>query len=61
MLEGSDTRIGLELTGGFDILEGVNAPNVGITLDVGHMFQKDRKGSMPLSEYGTVGSVIRIL
>jgi sugar phosphate isomerase/epimerase len=55
------TRIGLELTGAFDILGEVDAPAVGITLDVGHMYQKDVDGRLPLEPSQKLGPVIESL
>lgn len=57
----TDTRIGLELTGAFDILEEMEGPGVGITLDVGHMYQKDVNGELPLEPSRKLGPIVRRL
>lgn len=61
LLNGTDTQIGLELTSGFEILDEISSCNVGITLDVGHMFLRDEKGSRPIDRYGSMNSVIHLL
>lgn len=51
-----DIRLCLELTAGFEVLNETDAPNVGFTLDVGHMMQpmdlwSDGMKEIPISRY----------
>ena len=53
----------LELTAGFEVLDTVDAPNVGFTLDIGHMVQpmdlwSDRNMTVPLSRYASWDALI---
>ena len=50
--------IGLELTEGFERLRNPAFENVGVTLDVGHMYLE---GGSALKPYGTIGDVIRTI
>jgi sugar phosphate isomerase/epimerase len=51
-------RIGLELTGGFEQLENPGWKNIGVTLDVGHMYLDE---AAPLKSYGTIGAAVRAI
>lgn len=56
-------RLCLELTAGFEVLDTVDAPNVGFTLDIGHMVQpmdiwSDQKMTVPLSRYASWDALI---
>jgi len=56
-------KLCLELTAGFEILDTVDAPNVGFTLDIGHMVQpmdlwSDKVMAVPLKRYGSWNSLI---
>ncbi len=50
--------VGLELTYGFEWLARMGLSNIGVTLDVGHMYLDDGKWLEP---YGTLGNVVRLL
>jgi len=49
-------EIGLETVSGFDIVRGWGLSNVGVTLDVGHMYHVD--GGKPLEPFGSIGAVV---
>ena len=49
-------RIGLEIVRGFDLVHAWDLPNVGITLDVGHMYAVD--DGQPLEPFGSIGALI---
>ena len=51
-------KLCLELTAGFDVLKDVDAPNVGFTLDIGHMMQpmdlwSDGTMTIPITQYAS--------
>lgn len=48
--------LGLEVTEGFDWIARQDLPNVGVTLDVGHMHHE---GARPLRPFGSLGEVVR--
>ena len=48
--------VGLEITAGFAALRDVALPNLGVTLDVGHMYHANRR---PLQPYGSLGVLVR--
>jgi sugar phosphate isomerase/epimerase len=48
-------RVGLELTRGFDWLRRPARPNIGLTLDVGHMYLN---GAAALRPFGTIGQAV---
>jgi len=48
--------IGLELTEGFDWIAGLGLSNVGVTLDVGHMYLDGGKALQP---FAGIGEVVR--
>jgi len=48
--------IGLETTANFATIRDQALPNVGVTLDVGHMYCNGRK---PLEPFGSIGAVVR--
>lgn len=52
-----DLDIGLEIVSGFDAVQSWKLPNIGITLDVGHMYHVD--GGKPLEPFGSIGELIR--
>jgi len=52
--------IGLEIVEGFDAVRGWNLPNIGITLDIGHMHVLEA-GRRSLASLGGLGAVIRHL
>ncbi|MDQ1318587.1 MAG: hypothetical protein QG588_2249 [Candidatus Poribacteria bacterium] len=52
------TKIGLELMQDFEYLNTPRRDNIGVTLDVGHMYLNDGKGYHP---YGTIGGLVRSL
>jgi len=51
------TRIALEIASGFDTVIGWGLPNVGVNLDVGHMYLQDNREALALA--GGIGSLIR--
>ena len=51
------TRVALEVTTGFDVVMGWGLPNVGVNLDVGHMYLAPNRATM--EEMGGIGNVIR--
>ncbi len=53
------TVVGLELVEGFDMLRRWNLSNIGVTLDVGHMYARDE--GRHLASLGGIGAVIRQL
>ena len=56
--ESAGLRIGFELTAEFDSLMHPRRPNIGVTLDVGHMYLD---GGAPLQPYGSIGQAVRDL
>jgi len=48
--------VGLEITANFATIREQALSNVGVTLDVGHMYCNDRK---PLIPFGSIGAVVR--
>jgi len=50
--------IGLELMRGFEALKTSRRANIGVTLDVGHMYLNKGAGYRP---YGTIGGLVRAL
>ena len=50
-------NIGLEIVSGFDAVQGWELSNIGITLDVGHMYHVD--GGKPLEPFGSIGELVR--
>ena len=51
------TRVGLEITSGFDVVRSWGLPNVGVTLDVGHMYASANRRT--LQDFGGIGNLIR--
>ena len=49
-------RIGLEIVSGFDVVRTWDLPNIGITLDVGHMYSVN--DGQPLEPFGSIGALI---
>jgi len=54
--ESNNTVIGLELVEGFDWVRQLELPNIGLTLDIGHMYLD---GSRPLQPFGSIAQVVR--
>ena len=52
--------IGLEIVEGFDAVRGWNLPNIGVTLDIGHMHVLEA-GRRSLASLGGLGAVIQHL
>ena len=50
--------IGLEITRGFEWLKAPRRPNIGVTLDVGHVYLNEGEGHRP---YETIGGLVRAL
>lgn len=50
--------IGLEIAKGFEFIKEFGGDNIGVTLDVGHLYLNDGEGYRP---YGTMGGIVRIL
>jgi len=50
--------IGMEITEGFECVANLGMPNIGITLDVGHMYFHDGR---LLEPFGTIGDLVRSL
>ena len=55
--EKRELRVGLETIEGFERIIGWRLPNVGVTLDVGHMYLPAAAGI--LDNYGGIGDLIR--
>jgi len=55
MARENDVVIGLETTVNFATIRKQALPNIGITLDVGHMYCNGRK---PLEPFGSIGAVV---
>ena len=55
VVEDKEVIIGLEVTEGFEWIAQLGLPNVGVTLDVGHMYLDGEKA---LRAYGTIGEVV---
>jgi sugar phosphate isomerase/epimerase len=53
----TQTRVGLEITDGFDAVSDWGLSNVGITLDVGHMYLGE--GLVYLSSVGGIGQLVQ--
>ena len=53
--ENREVVVGLEVTEGFEWIAQLGLPNVGVTLDVGHMYLDGGKALRP---YGTIGEVV---
>jgi sugar phosphate isomerase/epimerase len=51
------TRIGLEVVSGFEQIRQWDFPNIGVTLDIGHMYAAD--GGLHLQPFGTIGELVR--
>ncbi|HUS46868.1 MAG TPA: sugar phosphate isomerase/epimerase family protein [Phycisphaerae bacterium] len=49
--------IGLELVSGFELVRKWRLPNIGVTLDVGHMYVID--AGAPLKPFGSIGQAVR--
>jgi sugar phosphate isomerase/epimerase len=54
-----ETQVGLEIVSGFDAALGWGLPNVGVTLDVGHLYLPGNRQT--LGEMGGIGEIIRHL
>jgi sugar phosphate isomerase/epimerase len=52
------TRIGLETTRGFEVIRDWHLANVGLTLDVGHMFLNN---AAPLAPYRSLANLVEIV
>ena len=52
----NNVLIGLETTANFATIRNQALPQVGVTLDIGHMYCNDRK---PLEPFGSIGAVVR--
>jgi sugar phosphate isomerase/epimerase len=52
----SDVLIGVELTRDYEIVRETGLPNVGLTVDVGHISAGDGAG---YAEYGSIGGLIK--
>ena len=52
-------RLGLEVVSGFDQVAAWRLPQVGVTLDVGHMYAQDE--GQHLQPYGSIGDLVRAL
>lgn len=50
--------IGLEVTDGFELIEHTGLPNLGITLDIGHVYLD---GAVALAPFRTIGGLVRRL
>ena len=50
--------VGLEITKGFEFIKEFGGDNIGVTLDVGHLYLNNGEGYRP---YGTMGGIVRIL
>jgi len=50
--------VGLEITKGFEFIREFRGDNIGITLDIGHIYLNDGEGYLP---YRTVSALINIL
>ena len=55
----SQVTVGLELTSGFTEVIDLAEPNLGITLDVGHMYHRNAGPLVPFA--GDLGAVVRLL
>lgn len=53
---GSDVRIAAELTADYGIVRETGLPNVGLTIDLGHL---SVGGGAPYRDYGSIGGLIR--
>ena len=51
------TRVALEIANGFDVAMSWNLPNVGVNLDVGHMYLPANRRA--LEDMGGIGNLIR--
>jgi sugar phosphate isomerase/epimerase len=49
--------VGLEIVSGFDIVREWGLSNIGVTLDVGHMYHVD--DGKPLEPFGSIGGLVR--
>jgi sugar phosphate isomerase/epimerase len=58
MANESGVILGLELMSGFERLNAQRRANIGVTLDVGHMYLNEGAGYRP---YGTIGGLVRAL
>ena len=48
--------MGLEVVSGFDVVRSWDLPNIGVTLDIGHMHAVE--GGQPLEPFGSIGAVV---
>jgi len=55
----NQVTVGLELTSGFAEVIALAEPNLGITLDVGHMYHRNAGPLVPFA--GDLGAVVRVL
>lgn len=58
MANNAGLTIGLELMRGFEWLSAPRRTNIGVTLDVGHMYLNEGAGYLP---YRTIGGLVRFL
>ena len=54
----NELLIGMEITEGFECVASLGMPNIGVTLDVGHMYFHDGRRLEP---FGTIGDLVRSL
>jgi len=50
-------RIGLEIVSGFSAVQSWGLPNIGVTLDVGHLYGMNE--GKHLEPFGTIGNLVR--
>jgi sugar phosphate isomerase/epimerase len=55
----AQTKVALEIVDGFDLVKGWGLPNVGVNLDVGHLYLPANRESR--EEAGDIGDLIRYL
>jgi len=53
----SGLEIGLEVVAGFEVIRDWQLPSIGVTLDVGHMY--DMEGGRFLEPFGSIGAVVK--
>ncbi len=53
----AQTKVALEINGGFDVVMSWGLPNVAVNLDVGHMYLPEQQGM--LKKMGGIGKLIR--